>query len=176
MCDHFITGIEVSLRPIHSSDKYFFLKWYNDQDIRKNIGGIVPFSEGEFKAACEMIGKSAPSSLWFSISVDGHLVGISGLHQIRYLQRNAEISVLIGEAEFRNKGIATEVIGLLEKYSFDTLQLHRLYAHVFFDNPASIRLFEKCGWEQEGRLREAAFWDGRYRDVLVYGRVIPKRE
>jgi RimJ/RimL family protein N-acetyltransferase len=38
---------------------------------------------------------------------------------------------------------------------------------VVADNERAIRSYEKVGFRQEGKLREAVFVDGSYRDLLL---------
>lgn len=38
---------------------------------------------------------------------------------------------------------------------------------VFEDNARAIRAYEKCGFQKEGRLREATYRRGRYYDQLM---------
>ena len=171
MSDYFLIENSICLRAIHWNDRRFFLKWHNDPEIRKNIGGLIPFSEAEFKEACEMKERVNPPNIWFSICADGNVVGIAGIHQIKYIQRNAEVSILIGENIYRNKGFASDALKVLEKYSFYTLQMHRLYANVFSGNSPIIEVLAKCGWEREGLLRDAAFWNGKFRNVYIYSKI-----
>lgn len=167
----FISDGNISLRPLLEEDAGFFLQWHNDSKIRKSMGGLIPFTEREFREAGQMINLANPSSIWLVICVDGNPIGITGLHRIKYIQRNAELSILIGKMEYRNKGVAQSTVKMMEKYAFDSLQLHRLYSYVFADNKPSSRLFIKCGWVKEGLLRDAAFWDGEYRDFLLFSRI-----
>ncbi len=173
MKNSFLVDNYICLCPLHKEDKDVFLKWYNDFTIRSCIGGLIPFSETEFMEACEMRERINPPGLWFSVHVCGQIVGIVGIHQIKYIQRNAELSILIGDEEHRKKGIATRIIKMIERYAFLDLQIHRLYANIFSDNTPSIRLVEKCGWDREGMLRDAAFWNGRFRDVVIYAKLTP---
>ena len=55
------------------------------------------------------------------------------------------------------------------RYAFEHRRLHRLAADVFAHNEASRRVLEKAGFTEEGALREAAFVDGEYRDLVRYG-------
>lgn len=169
----FFTKDNIHLGLLNIEDKDTFLNWYNDPLIRENIGGMIPFSENEFLEAYQMKQRLNPPNLWFSIFLDKQLIGISGLHQIKYIQRNAEISILIGRQEFRGKNIASKVIDMMADYSFNYLQMHRLYAYVFSDNTPSMQLFLKLNWCKEGRLREAAYWNGKFRDIIVFGKLNP---
>jgi putative acetyltransferase len=49
--------------------------------------------------------------------------------------------------------------------------LVRLSLTVFADNEKAIRLYEKFGFEKEGRLRKAAIRAGKYEDEWAMGRV-----
>jgi len=51
------------------------------------------------------------------------------------------------------------------------LALRRIELTVFADNDRAIRLYERTGFEVEGRLRDYAFRDGAYRDVLSMARL-----
>ena len=37
------------------------------------------------------------------------------------------------------------------------------------DNAVSLRLHERLGFQQEGRLRQMLYTDGRYIDVFMFG-------
>jgi RimJ/RimL family protein N-acetyltransferase len=49
--------------------------------------------------------------------------------------------------------------------------MHRVYLFVANDNLPAIRMYERCGFRQEGILAEHYFKHGGYRDVLVMGLV-----
>jgi len=79
----------------------------------------------------------------------------------------AEISYFIDE-EYRKKGIGTSLmehaINKAPGYKFKTL-IAILLAH----NEASIRLLQKFGFEEWGRMPGVADFNGRERDHLYYG-------
>ena len=57
---------------------------------------------------------------------------------------------------------------LLLKYGFETMHLHRIDLKVLEYNRRAIRCYEKCGFQQEGVLRESAYIDGKfYADILM---------
>jgi RimJ/RimL family protein N-acetyltransferase len=65
------------------------------------------------------------------------------------------------------KGHGTEATRLVLGHAFDTLNLNRVWLHVYEYNEAGLRLYQKVGFRTEGRLREDNVRDGRYRDTLV---------
>ncbi|MFH8568254.1 GNAT family N-acetyltransferase [Streptomyces sp. NPDC017993] len=66
-----------------------------------------------------------------------------------------------------DRGIGTEAIRLLLDYAFDRVRLHRVQLEVFTFNERARRAYEKCGFEVEGRMREALAWNGEWHDVLL---------
>jgi hypothetical protein len=64
---------------------------------------------------------------------------------------------------------ATEGTRASVAFGFDTLRLHRIAAICVADHVASTHVLEKLGLQREGRLREVAYYKGRWWDELVYG-------
>ena len=73
--------------------------------------------------------------------------------------------------EHRGSGAGTAAQRLLVDHLFTTTTAHRLCAFTEADNTAEQRSLEKSGFCREGVLREAGFRGGRWRDVVVYGRL-----
>lgn len=71
-------------------------------------------------------------------------------------------------AEDWGKGIASEAVGLLVRYAFGPLGLHRITAAIGPDNVRSISLVEKFGFRYEGRLRDHVHTNAAWRDSLLY--------
>lgn len=168
---YFIKKEEITLRSICQSDEAEFIGWHNNPYNRDKIGSIFPFSSNTFKAICKSYNEEYPSNVWFAICEKDELIGIAGLHGIKYIQRNAEVALLIGKEEERNKGKGKIVLNLIEEYAFNTLNMHRLYAYIYQDNTASLKFMEKCAWELEGVLKEASFWNSHFRNVEVWAKL-----
>ena len=49
------------------------------------------------------------------------------------------------------------------------LNLHRIYVSVLLHNIGSIRMCEKAGFRKEGTIREGAYKNGRYHDLVLMG-------
>ena len=52
------------------------------------------------------------------------------------------------------------------RFGFAQMNLHRIYQRVFAENKRAIRLYEKMGFQHEGRWRQNEFRHGRYHDTL----------
>ena len=108
-------------------------------------------------------------SVSFAIAIlpGRELSGVAGLH-IADTHMRAELGYWIG-VPFWGKGFATEAAGAAVAFGFESLHLHRIYAHHFSGNTASQRVLEKIGMRHEGQSRQhIRKWD-RYIYVENYG-------
>ena len=55
---------------------------------------------------------------------------------------------------------------LILKHGFETLNLNRIFLRVYANNPRAIRSYEKVGFVHEGTMRQSAYKDGQYIDVV----------
>lgn len=63
--------------------------------------------------------------------------------------------------------LMVEAINLADNW----MDLSRIELQVFTDNEPAKRLYERCGFEIEGTLRQFAFRDGKYEDVYAMARL-----
>lgn len=80
---------------------------------------------------------------------------------------NGELGYTFHRAHW-GKGYATEAVGWLLEFGFETLQLERISATCHPGNSGSIRVLEKGGFTLEGRLRSHRLVRGDRRDSLLY--------
>jgi ribosomal-protein-alanine N-acetyltransferase len=66
------------------------------------------------------------------------------------------------------KGIMSEALLLVIHYGFSSLKLNRIQALVIPGNRASVGLLMKLGFQEEGLLRDYAFFKGRYNDLISF--------
>lgn len=60
----------------------------------------------------------------------------------------------------------SEVMRIIQRHGFETLNLNRIYLHVLTENKRAIRTFEKAGYVLEGPMGQAVFSHGKYNDNL----------
>jgi len=101
------------------------------------------------------------------LRADDRLIGSIGL-DIAAAHQQARMSYWLGQP-YWNRGYCTEAVKAVLAYGFQQLQLHRIYAPHFLNNPASGRVLQKVGMIHEGRLREHYLRFGQYVDVELYG-------
>ncbi len=69
---------------------------------------------------------------------------------------------------FEGRGYMTEGLGLVLRYAFGRLKLHRVEANVQPDNARSIALAERLGFRREGYSPRYLKIGGRWRDHVRY--------
>lgn len=161
----------IRFRGLERSDLPQLQAWVNDPAVRRGISTYLPMSmEREGLWFDEMLKRPAEEQPFAVDRKQGRswqLLGTCGLFDIDWISRKAEIGIMIGDKRQWNKGYGTEAMRLILKHGFETLNMHRLYLRVFSDNPNAIRTYEKAGFVLEGRLREAHFAEGEYKDDLL---------
>lgn len=93
-----------------------------------------------------------------TIRETGELIGATGF-RLRSDWEQAELGYWIGVPYWGN-GYATEAAREMVRFGFEELGLHRIFAAVFANNPASARVLQKAGLSYEGRHRGSVKkWD-----------------
>jgi RimJ/RimL family protein N-acetyltransferase len=173
-----IYGDRIRLRHVEQADLPRFVEWLNDPEVRHGLSIYLPLSQIEEEQWFEKMLKHPPDEQPLAIEIQAEdgwaLVGNSGFFELDWRNRSAELGVFIGDKSHWNQGYGTDVMRLLLRHGFTTLNLHRIYLHVFEDNRRAIRAYEKAGFTHEGRLRQAEFRDGRYMDVLLLSVLRPE--
>lgn len=99
---------------------------------------------------------------------DGRFVGWCGLSSYDEDFRSVELTYVLAR-EVWGRGYATEAVGALVGWAYDTLDLNRVHAVTDTRNAASGRVLEKLGFVLEGTVREDCVVDGVVSDSWVYG-------
>ena len=98
----------------------------------------------------------------------GELVGAISVLGISQQNSHGEMGYWIGKPYWGN-GYCTEAARALIRFSFETMALHRVFAHHLARNPASGRVMAKAGMRYEGTLREHTRKADVFEDLPLYG-------
>lgn len=97
----------------------------------------------------------------------GKMIGRCGLVDQSFFHSRADISYAMNR-NYWGKGLMSEAMREVVRYSFESLELNRLGAGVLPENIASIRILEKLGFKYEGTRRELTKVRGKFDDVNMY--------
>jgi len=160
--------MKVKLTQIEKAYLLRMRDWRNDNELRSRTREYSLLNMVNQEDWFEKVSRDRNNEM-FAIHCEAGFIGVCGLCHIDWLNGTAEVSIYIGDSKQRGKGFGTEVLGLLKEKAFDEFNLHKLYAEIYSNNPASIALFEKSGYTLEGTLRKHVYKCGEYRDSLMYG-------
>jgi RimJ/RimL family protein N-acetyltransferase len=168
MRNPFLTGTNIYLRPLEREDAQQCVAWFNNPEITRWLLMYRPIN---LRAEEEFIDKALQSEhdlvLGIVVQNNDRLIGGTGLHQIDFKNRHAGFGISIGEKEEWDKGYGTEATRLMVRHAFETLNLNRVWLHVYEYNQRGIRTYEKVGFQKEGILRQDTYGEGRYWDTIV---------
>lgn len=94
------------------------------------------------------------------------IIGTIGLNNIiRGAFQSCHLGYKLDEAH-RGQGIMPMAVNLVVNYAFQELNLHRIEANVMPRNLPSLRVLEKCGFENEGLSRFYLNINGLWEDHI----------
>ena len=164
-----ITGKKIRLRAIERSDIPAFVRWFNDPEVRQYLAVYMPMSQAQEERWFEAQLEQRDRFIFGIETLDGKLIGNLGLINIDWKNSQAVLGIVLGEKEYWGQGYGTDAIRALLSFAFTKMNLNRIRLSVFDYNERAQRCYRKCGFQLEGRLRQAHFSDGRYHDELVMG-------
>ena len=168
----FLDGENIYLKPLEINDiEGNYLKWLNDEDVVKyNSHGKFPLNTDRLRGYITSAKDSKDSIILAIIfkKEDIHVGNIS-LQSINWIDRKAEISFVLGEKSFWDKGIMFEAGTLLIKHAFKNLNLHRIYCGTSSQNIGMQKLASKLGMIKEGERKESIYNNGKFYSIFEYG-------
>lgn len=164
----------IYLRPPFTDDVCHLVRWFNNYEITRFLSCRLPVTEVEEKEWVEHLYGNLDQLIPFVIVLKGKRsladrpIGTIQLHQIDRESGTALKGMAIGETDCWNLGYGTEANMLLLEFAFNTLNLRKIYSHVFSTNKTNIRCNTKCGFVHEATLSKHHFREGEYVDELIF--------
>ncbi len=159
------------LRELRAADAPSLQRHADDEAVWRNLfdGFPRPYTPADAEAWCG--GGWRPYGAVWGITVDDEVVGCVGVRpDMGWMRCNAEAGYWLGQAFWR-RGIASEALALASEWAFDAWpELTRLYAPIFSWNEGSMAVARKCGYVQEGVMRQSAIKAGRVIDRVLFAR------
>ncbi len=162
----------VYLRSLEPEDLERVHAWHNDPAMYESLMGTFhyvsrPTVENWLRSKCVFSDREI--NLAICLKSNSQHIGNIYLRDIDHVSRHGLAHIFIGESQERGKRYGQQATRMLVEYAFNELALHRVYTYVLEDNIASIRMFEKCGFAVEGKMRNHVYKRGVYRDVVILG-------
>jgi ribosomal-protein-alanine N-acetyltransferase len=81
--------------------------------------------------------------------------------------RMAKVAIRVS-GKYHHRGIGTEALKTAIAFCFEKTELKRIWSDVHVDNIASCKMLEKCGFIQEGKIRQGKMVS-TFCDYYIYG-------
>lgn len=166
-----LAGSLIRLRAIEMTDLDRYLEWVNDEEVMRYVAALAfPISRGqEEEFVREATTRTRPPEIVYAIETleERRHIGSLGLHRIGGLAHSTELGIMIGDKAYWDRGYGTDTIRTALRFAFRELNLNRVALSVDADNKRGIACYRKCGFVEEGRLRQDRYRDGQYRDTIL---------
>ncbi|MGH3858430.1 GNAT family N-acetyltransferase [Actinokineospora sp.] len=157
-----MTGNLVSLRRITDPDYELLVSWLDGTAGVYANGGSPFCTAAELKEQTEAGG----STYLMVVTPEGERVGAVSWRTLSYIG-NYSVGLVIGDPAAWTKGYGAAAWGLLLKHLFHTLNAHRVEVTTGVYNRETMKIVARGILTLEGILRDYAFIDGEYHDIVV---------
>lgn len=168
--DSLLVGDLVRLRGVRDDDLPALAKWEMDPGRMTTLTNwVAPMSEAAARERIATWCANQGDNLGFAIETlddPPALVGNIGLWGARPKDRCATLGIALGR-QYIGRGYGTDAMRVIVGYGFREMGLHRIQLSVAPFNPAGVRAYEKAGFVEEGRHREAVLHDGHWYDEVL---------
>jgi len=164
-------GERIMLREYRAEDLTEMRKWVNDPEVVNQLSDIFlyPHTTNETETFLQTILDKEGDHRGFVIAdiETESYIGQIDLFRFDWKNRATEMGIVIGDHHLQGKGYGTEAIHVLQRFVFEQLNLNRIQLDVHDYNKRAIQCYLKCGFQEEGRLRERHYTQGAYTDIII---------
>jgi diamine N-acetyltransferase len=168
-----LKGKHIYLRALESEDLEFLYQLENNPEVWEISGTTAPYSKHVLKQYLENAHRDIYDVKQLRLCICNTkdvVIGLVDLFDFDPKNRRAGIGIILVEGE-RDKGVGAETLLLLCDYAFSVLDVRQLYANVTSDNEKSLYLFRKLGFEQIGIKKDWIFFNGHYKDEVLFQKI-----
>lgn len=164
----FLCGDAVYLRPITRQDHDVYYRALYEPTGRYFTGAQAVYSQEAVANAFERFdADDSRVDLLICSQATDEVVGDISLNSMDSNNRSGSLRLAIFEPANYSKGYGTEALILMLDYGFGIRNLHRIELHVYAYNDRAIHTYEKVGFQKEGVMRDALYYDHKWTDVFI---------
>lgn len=140
----------VTLRLVEERDLRTILDWRNRDEARVWFKTSDKLSLDSHKRWYERY-LAKDDDFFFLVEADGAPVGQCAIYDIDRIAKSAEIGRFLVAPDKAGNGYITRSCEELIRFGTRTLDLPYLFLEVMEENVRAIRIYEHCGFSEEGR-------------------------
>jgi len=167
-----LTGNTIYLRALEPEDLEFVYRLENNEALWNVSNTQTPYSRFLIRQYLENAHQDIyeAKQLRLAICKNGSFdaIGLIDLFDFDPVNNRAGVGIVVQDGAQRNNGFGKEALQLVINYSFNTLQLHQLYANIDPANVASTTLFTNFGFLLIGLKKDWNKRENVYTDEALY--------
>ncbi|HHU04618.1 MAG: GNAT family protein [Saccharofermentanales bacterium] len=165
-----LQGERVSIRNFEAGDYQAFAELFADEDVLYfYLPGKLQTYRGDALAELLADWNDLDTSFVFTVLQEDKPIGLITCESVDFDMGHLETGIALISVSERSRGLATEAMNLFIAYLFQDLGLHRINARIIGGNAASVKLFQRLGFEHEGLQREFVRRGSTYLDMNLFG-------
>ena len=145
-----MNGQKVHLRAVEPTDLPLLYEWENDTDNWEVSHTMEPYSKALLEKFIETSAQGLYGNRQQRLMVvensTNETIGAIDIFDFDPQNQRAGIGILV-DKKHRHNGYGLEAVELTKKYLFETVKLHQIYCNIMINNPFSLKLFQKAGFE-----------------------------
>ena len=165
---------ELVLRALEPEYIDLLYRWENNMEIWEVSNTLTPFSKHQLRKYIEQaqldVFQSKQLRLIIESAESAQTVGMIDLFDFDAFHQRGGVGIIIHQ-DYRQRGYAFDALNSFAEYCFSNLALKQLYANISESNKASIRLFEKAGFDLIGIKKAWRKTKDGFEDERLYQRL-----
>ena len=160
------------LKPFEVADIVSLIRWIPSPSFLLQWGGpefTYPLTYRQYKSHLDSI-CLAGGRAYVLQDIEETPIGCGEISPVNSKNRSCSLRRLfVWRPENRGQGLGKYLVHSLLRIAFCELGVHRVTLNVLEPNTTAIRCYRKCGFVQEGILRESRFDGTQYINLVVMG-------
>ncbi|HEY8302478.1 MAG TPA: GNAT family protein [Jatrophihabitans sp.] len=163
-----LTGANVRLEPLTLRVLDDYMSALTDPETQRLTGTHASFEPSAVEHWIATRHEIPDRADWAVVrNADGVFLGEAVINDLDVDNESANYRIWLAGPHVFGCGYGTEATRLVVDHALDSAGLHRLSLGVYEFNPRARRVYEKCGFREEGRLRQSLRWEGGWYDEVL---------
>ncbi len=162
----------VRLRALEPTDLSFLREVENNPEfwtISQTVQAFSDYTLTQYiKQAHQNIYEATQQRWVISSQEKNRSIGFIDLFDFDVRNSRVGLGIVIASSEDRGKNYGSDALKLIIDYVFQHLGLRQIFVNILIDNPASIKLFSKFGFELIGVKKDWIKDRNQFKDEAMY--------
>lgn len=161
-----------AIAPMQVADAHDWAAYAVHPEVMRHTSSTAASAADLVPMIERSVATGADAPVLFSVrdAASGHFVASVGFHTVSSLNRTAEITYTVHPDRW-GRGLATALCGTAVQWGLAQRGWVRIQATTLPEHLASQKVLLRCGFEQEGLLRNLRIVRGVPRDYLLFARI-----